>query len=162
MATFITLPKPNPAEQTLFFPSQSHLSPNHFSLIFLLSISHIIIMFLPNPNTAKQLIVFPSQSQIFRLPPTIFLFSFALSHIIFFPYPNPAEQTVVVPSQILNLRFLGSDLTFPYLRTQALSLTLKSQESRLISNSQSHSLTSHKERPSSQGLTKFLIPKRLR
>ena len=104
MATFISLPNPNPTEQTLVFPSQSQLSPNHFSLLFLLSISHIIIMFLPNPNPAEQLIVFPSQSQIFRLPPTIFLFSFALRHIIFFPYPNPAKQTVVFPSQILSLK----------------------------------------------------------
>ena len=146
MATFISLPNPNPAEQTLFFPSQSQLSPNHFSLLFLLSISHIIIMFLPNPNPAEQLIVFPSQSQIFRLPPTIFLFSFALSHIIFFPYPNPAEQTVVVPSQILNLRLRPNLSLFKNTSSQShsqdssliLSLTLSQRKTFL---SRSHEIS---------------------
>ena len=93
-------------------------------------------MFLPNPNPAEQLVVLPSQSQIFKLPPTTFLFSFALNHIIFFPYPNPAEQTVVFPSQILNLRLQPNLPLFKNTSSQSHSQVL-----RLISDSQSHSLT---------------------
>ena len=79
---FQTLIPPNKEQ---FFPLNLRLSlsPNHFYLLFLLSISHI--MFLPNPNPAEKLVMFPSQSQIFRH--IIFLFSFALRHIIFFSIP---------------------------------------------------------------------------
>ena len=94
---FQTLIPPNKHQ---FFPLNLRLSPNNFSLLFLLLVSHI--MFLPNPNPVEQLVVFPSQSQIFRLPLTIFLFSFAISHIISFPYTNPTKQTVVFPSKILS------------------------------------------------------------
>ena len=113
---FQTLIWPNKHQ---FFPFNLRLSPNHFSLLFLLSISHI--MFLPNPNPAEQLVVFPSQSQIFRFPLTIFLFSFALSHIIFFPYSNPAEQTVVFLSQILSLRLQPNLPLFKNTSSQSLS-----------------------------------------